>query len=210
MSRPMLLALFLAGFFAVACGGGQNAAPQPGNSSAATGNAPVTAANAAANSPSEAPGAFRKLATTSPTGWVSLSKDGRAELERHVKKLPGSFEYVAAVTSRKAPGATEPQDHWQEWGRHAAGASLYRVSTKVMEPETALAEFAGQVAAGVPEPKTESGVAWTSLQGGEVLLAALSNRHGTYLVVGIIQDTENQQAHARAIVKWAQSIKPEA
>lgn len=209
----------LAVLAAAACGGGTNSAISPENTPAPAANTTNKPGNAPKNAPAKNEAtdtrppvdtvAFKRLAMTSPSGWVSLSKDGRVELESHIKKLPSAFDYVSAITAKKAPGSTEGADHWSEWSRHAVGATLYRVSPDSKEPEAALKEYADVVAAGVPEPKTEGGVAWTALQGGEVLLAALNNKHGTYLVVALIMDTPNLAAHQQAILKWAQSIKPE-
>ncbi|MBE7492434.1 MAG: hypothetical protein HS108_11835 [Planctomycetes bacterium] len=207
MRRFLPLFAFVLGL--AGCGGsGTNqagTANTPANAPSGT-NAPRN--DAPANTPAD-PGAFRKLTTQPPQGWATLSKDGRTELERHLKKLPSGFDYIAAVTNKKAPGGTEGPEHWAEWTRHAAGAMLYRVSDRSGDPAAAVKEYAPQVAAGVPEIKTESGVAWTPLQGGEVMLAAFSNKHGTYLVVAVIMDNDNLAAHQQKILQWAQGIKPE-
>lgn len=202
----LLSALMLA-----ACGGGganqgTTNAPGPANTG---GTANVARNEPAPDTPKADPNAFKKLAMQNPSGWVALSKDGRAELEKHIKKLPADFDPVTAITSKKAPGGTEGPEHWAEWTRHAVGAMLYRVSTDSKAPDAAVKDYADKVAAGVPEPKTEGGVAWTPLQGGEVMLAAFNNKHGTYVVVAVIMDTEKLSAHQQAILKWAQSIKPE-
>jgi len=203
------------GLLLAACGGGSNGIVAVSNS----GGGPAPANNAKPdnvpknepvdNTPKADPNEFKKLAMQNPSGWVSLSKDGRTELEQHIKKLPSNFEYVTAITSKKAPGGTEGPEHWTEWTRHAVGASLYRVSTQADASKGALTGMAESVAAGVPEVKEEAGVAWTALQAGEVMLALFSNKHGTYAVVAVIMDNENVSAHQQAILKWAQSIKPE-
>ncbi|MBX3475358.1 MAG: hypothetical protein KF754_13340 [Planctomycetes bacterium] len=209
MQRPALLAMLLVVLLLSACGGGSNGAPPPANTGKNV-NTP-----APDNKPPEKPdtppdpNAYKKLASQNPEGWVTLSKDGRAELDKHIKKLPAEFDYVMAITHKKAPGPTEPQAEWDEWTRHAAGATLYRVSTDRIAPEKAVADFAAKVAAGAPEAKTDAGVAWSPLQGGEVMLAALNNKHGTYVVVAVIMDTENLSQHQQSILKWARSLKAE-
>lgn len=209
--RVVCSLLLLSALLLAACGGGganQGTANTAGPANT-TGPANAAKNEPADDTPKADPNAFKKLAMQNPTGWVALSKDGRAELEKHIKKLPGDFDYVAAITSKKAPGGTEGPEHWAEWTRHAVGATLFRVSADSKSPDAAVKEYADKVAAGVPEPKTEGSVAWTPLQGGEVMLAAFNNKHGTYVVVAVIMDTDNLPAHQQAILKWAQSVKPE-
>lgn len=155
---------------------------------------------------------YRNVVRTDPEGWVRLNREGQAELLGHTKlkaAKPAEFTLVAAVTSHREPGGTEGEEHWAEWRRHAVGAFLYFVGKEVTTPQEAVQTSAEKIAAGVPEVTEEGGVAWTRLQGGEVLLAGLVNKHGTYLVVGIIQDTSNLEDHSLAIIRWAQSVKAE-
>lgn len=213
MPRPWKSLLLVPAFALAACGGGQNApapvdntAGQPANHAAPAKNQPV---NEPAHKDPVDTSAFKKLAHTAPAGWVALSKDGKGDIERHIKKLPDSFEYAIAVTAKKAPGPTEPDAEWQEWGRHATAGILYRVSARQDDPGATVSNYAEKIAAGVPDLKKDGDVAWTSLQGGEVVLVGLKNKHGTYICIGIIQDTENVEKHTQSIVAWAKSIKPE-
>jgi len=213
MLRPWKSLLLVPALALAACGGGQNAPVPAENTASQPANHAAPAKNQPANEPAHKDpvdtSAYRKLANTPPAGWVALSKDGKGDIERHIKKLPENFEYAIAVTATKAPGGTEPDAEWQKWGRNATAGILYRVSTGQEDPQAAITKYADSIAAGVPEPKKDGEVAWTSLQGGEVVLVALKNKHGTYICIGIIQDTDNVEKLTQSIVGWAKSIKPE-
>lgn len=219
MKRTVFVAII--GLFSLAaCGGGAN------NSVTVTGDPAVNeVVDARANRPIEKPANkpaekppepkpdpnfYKRVDRTDPPGWHRLNKDGMAEMLGHTKlksDKPSNYEFVAGISLAKEPGPTEPKKEWEEWGKHATVAMLYFIDKKAIDLATAVKDNAGKVAAGVPEPKTEGSVAWTPLQGGEVVLAALNLSHGTYLVIGIVLDTANLAAHTQAIVKWAQDMK---
>lgn len=212
MRHAVLAALFSAALIGLAaCGGGSTNTPAPENSSGGGTTTPA-GSQPAKNQPAppkDDPNAFRKVAHSKPAGWVDLSKDGREELLRHTKPLDSTCVPVAAVANKKAPGGTEGKEHWDHWSKEAAGGMLFFVSKDAVDPAEAVKKFAPQVAAGEPDIKTSGAVAWTAMQAGEVVVAALNCKLGTYVVVGVVLDTPNAAAHHEALVAWAKSVKPE-
>jgi hypothetical protein len=157
--------------------------------------------------PKEDPDKHKKVSGAVPADWRALtSKDARGVLERHFKVQ--KWEFVNGILNSKPPGATEGDKEWGEWEHKAAGAMLYFVSDKQMAPKAAVEAYAKDLAAGVPEIKEDGGLAWTQMQGGEVLVFGISNKYGTYVAVGVVLTTDPEPAR-EAIQKWAQSVKPE-
>lgn len=217
MRHAVLAALCSASLLGLAACGGSGGSANADNAPATGGGNVAPVANQGGSQPAknqptppkDDPNAFRKVAHSKPAGWVDLSKDGREELLRHVKPLDATFQYVAAVVNKKAPGGTEGQEHWEHWSKEAAGGVVFFVSKEALDPAEAVKKFAPAVAAGEPEIKKNGDVAWTPMQGGEVLVAALNTKLGTYIVVGVVLDTPNAGAYHEALVGWAKSVKPE-
>lgn len=203
--------ILIAALTLAACGGGTANAPAGSD----TGAGPA-ANNAADPPPANKPGKpeppppdpelWRKVKADPINGWASLSRDGRIELLKHTKKPPGDWREVTAVCNVKAPGGTEGEEHWKEWTHKAAGAILYFAGKERMDPGSAVKDVAPKLAAGVPDAKSSGNLAWSVMQGGEVVVAAFNNSHGTFVVLGIVLDSEHAEHH-RNIVKWAESIK---
>lgn len=217
------IGLITVGAFALsACGGGaKNEVPAANGtpaSNGAAGSAPANTApaNKAADKKTpektpEDPEPYKKVSRTDPTGWVKLGREGQNELLRHTplaKDKPPNYKLIAAITTVEDPG-TKGEEEWNKWNREAVGAFLYFIDAKALDLEAAVKDNAPKVAAGMPEPKKDGAVAWSALQANEVMIAALSNKHGTYLVVGVIQDNAKAESHIQSMVKWAQSIKPQ-
>lgn len=221
MKRTVLVAI-VALFTLAACGGGTS------NSVTVTGDPAVNkGAPAPVNKPSEkpankpaekpvdnrpAPSLFKNVKREDPEGWFRLNKDGQSEVLAHTKlkaAKPSNYEFVYGISRTKEPGPTEGKTEWDEWAHGATCALLYFIDSKKIDPAQVVKENAEKVAAGVPEPKADGNIAWTALQGGEVVLAALNLAHGTYLVVGVVLDSANLEAHTATIVKWAQAMKEE-
>jgi len=160
------------------------------------------------NTPSEDPDLYRKVKSTKPAGWLALKTPVKKELERHFKPVSADWKFVSGVVNSEAPGPTEPPEEWGEWEHKAAGAMLYWVSDKSSSPRAAVDAHAKNIAAGVPDVKEGNGVAWTLLQGGEIVVVGISNKLGTYIVVGVVLTTEPDPAR-EAIRKWAEGIQPE-
>ncbi|MCC7508283.1 MAG: hypothetical protein IT464_02775 [Planctomycetes bacterium] len=206
----LLIALALAG-----CGGGAVNNQPAGDTTGGCKPAPVNdaaPANKADNGPDvpvEDPYLYQKVKAAPVGGWVALSKDGRSELLKHTKPdLPKGLKYVAGVCNTKAPGGTESESHWNDWLKQAAGAILYHADPDLMDLAAAVKEYAPKIAAGVPEVKSEGEIAWAAMQGGEVLVIALKNKLGTYIVVGIILASDSDE-QASTIRQWASSIETE-
>lgn len=203
--------LLITAFGLAACGGGTANTPPTGDTG---GNPPAntTSNPPPANKPDKPeppkpdPELWRKISAAPINSWVSLSRDGRLELLKHAKKPPTEWREVTAVCNVKAPGGTEGEEHWKEWSHKAAGAIVYFTSKEKKDPAAAVKEYAPKLAAGEPSVQSSGNVAYTTMQGGEVVVAAFSNTHGTFVVLGIVLDAEHAEHH-RTIVKWAESIK---
>jgi hypothetical protein len=223
MSRTLILAIFALTTLA-ACGGGASNGGSPGQGPAANTDAPAPAnkpRNRPANKPAEkpaekpvdnrpAPNLFKQVSREDPEGWFRLNKDGQAEVLARTKlkaAKPSNYEFVYGVSRTKEPGPTEGKTEWDEWAHGATCALLYFIDSKKIDPVQALKDNAEKVAAGVPDPVLVGNIAWTELQGGEVVLAALNLAHGTYLVVGVVLDSANLEAHSETIVQWARAMK---
>lgn len=208
----LLCALALAG-----CGGGAVNNQPAGDTTGGCKPAPVND-TAPANkpddtppddTPKEDPYLYQKVKAAPVGGWVVLSKDGRSELLKHTKPdLPKELKYVAGVCNVKAPGGTEGEAHWAEWIEQAAGAILYYAGKGKIDPAGAVAEYAPRIADGSPEVHGEGNIAWAGMSGGKVLVVALENKLGTYIVVGIIK-AEDADEQANTIRQWASSIETE-
>jgi hypothetical protein len=194
-----------------ACGGGNpqpNAAPAPATHGAPAKNDAPKANTDKADPPKEDPDAYRKVSGNMPSGWHTLKTPVKKELERHTKGVPAEWKFVSGIVNEEAPGSTEPPEVWGEWEKKAAGAMLYFVPAKADSAKAAVQAHAEKIAAGTPDIKEGSGIAWTQMQGGEVLVIGLSNKLGTYVAVGVVLTTEAEPTR-EAIRKWAESIKPE-
>lgn len=198
-------------FTLAACGGGT--ANTPANTDNGTNPPANTSTNPPpANKPDKPeppkpdPELWRKISAQPINGWVSLSRDGRLELLKHTKKPPTEWREVTGVCNVKAPGGTEGEEHWKEWSHKAAGAIVYFAGKDKKDPAAAVKEYAPKLAAGEPSVQNAGNVAHTTMQGGEVVVAAFNNTHGTFVVLGIVLDSEHAEHH-RTIVKWAESIK---
>jgi hypothetical protein len=193
-----------------ACGGGNqqpNAAPAPANNAPAANNAPK--ANTDKPDPlKEDPDAFKKVSGSMPAGWHTLKTPVKKELERHTKGVPAGWKFVSGIVNSEAPGPTEPEEAWGTWEKQAAGAMLYFVADEKLAAKDAVEKYAAKLSAGVPEIKEANGVAFTWMQGGEIMVFGLSNKYGTYVGVGVVLTTEGAPAR-EAIAQWAESIKPE-
>jgi len=182
-------------------------------------NAPANyaPAPAPANKPEPAPkedlGAFRRVGRTDPDGWVRLNKDGQSEVLGQTKigkARPSNWELLAAVTHRKEPGPTEGKEHWDAWSETAVAALLYFVGKEMTDPAQAVREIAPQLAEGFGEAELEGecALAWTP--DGKLALVARRLEHGMYIVVGVVQDGENAQAHRRTMRQWMQDLTAQA
>lgn len=192
-----------------ACGGGANTPANGGTPEAnKTGGDGGAKANTPDEPPKEDPDFYKKLKSAMPAGWHALKSPVRKELERHLKPVPADWKFVSGIVNSEAPGPTEPDEAWGEWEKQAAGAMLYFVGKEQKPAKAAAAELAKQVAAGEGDAEGSDTLAWLEMQGGEVPVYALSNKLGTYLIVGVVLTSETEAAKA-AIRKWAESVKPE-
>ncbi|MCB9932918.1 MAG: hypothetical protein H6841_05775 [Planctomycetes bacterium] len=212
MARYFATALCLAMTLALtACGGGNVAPPAGGNTGGGSGggNKPAPA-NTPEEGPREDPDLWKKVKSALPAGWHAVKGNSpvQKELERHVKPIPKDWKFVSGVVNSKAPGPTEPDEAWGEWEKQAAGALLYFVSKEQKPAKAAAAELGKQVAAGEGSGEGNDSLGWIELQGGEVPVFAISNKLGTYVVVGVVL-TSDTEAAGTAIRQWAESVKPE-
>jgi hypothetical protein len=213
MKRAFTCLLFLLALGA--CGGGgtannttNNGGPAPANDKPAPVNSGDTGDDGKVESPKEDPDKYKKVSGKMPEGWHALKPHVEKELKSHIKPLPAGWKFTNGVVNSEAPGASERAEKWSDWAKHAAGAMLYFVGDKLMTPRAAVEAHASSLAAGEPDIKEGGGIAWTLMQGGEVMVLGMSNKYGTYVAVGIVLTTDPEPAR-EAIRKWAESVKPE-